>query len=551
MKRKQSLLLVIIMLISVIASACSSGSSNTENGEQQGNQSSGGPVKIKIFTQQDATQDLKNSAFTKFAEEKFNIKFDWEIIPYDGAKEKRQISLASGDYADTYMLADYVDQFSQSEVLRYSKQGVFIPLNDLIDQYAPHIKAAFESNPTLRAMNTAPDGNIYGLVNYSECYHCSFPNKMWINTKWLKKLNLEEPKTTEEFKKVLEAFKTRDPNGNGKADEVPLSGSIEDFGVRVIPFLMNGFIYDDDRNYLMMKDGKVDTAANKPEWKEGLTYIKSLYDEGLIDMGAFTQNAEAFKRIGENANAEILGAGAAMHPAIFVDTGTGNRYGSDYNPLPPLTGPHASYAVNSGTSVTPGAKFVITNKASKEAQIALMKLVDYIYTPEGQANASAGKEGVAWRKPVEGERALGNDVAPAFASIPVPDGEKPHNTAWTGMGHFYMPKSYRDSWVQEENIYAPNGYERRLYEATLLYDGKQPKEVFPAWALWIDPAETDEQSLLQVNIKNYVDQAALQFITDSKDINKDWDAYVKGLDDLGIKRFLEIMQHSYDTTYKK
>ena len=25
---------------------------------------------------------------------------------------------------------------------------------------------------------------------------------------------------------MLEAFKTKDPNGNGKADEVPLSGSI-------------------------------------------------------------------------------------------------------------------------------------------------------------------------------------------------------------------------------------------------------------------------------------------------------------------------------------
>ena len=84
---------------------------------------------------------------------------------------------------------------------------------------------------------------------------------------------------------------------------------------------MNGFIYDDDRTYLILNDGKVDTVANKPEWKEGLTYIKSLVDAGLIDPGAFTQNAEAFKKIGDNADAELLGAGAGMHPAIFVTTG--------------------------------------------------------------------------------------------------------------------------------------------------------------------------------------------------------------------------------------
>ena len=55
------------------------------------------------------------------------------------------------------------------------------------------------------------DGNIYGLVAYTQCFHCSYPNKMWINTKWLKKLNLKMPKTTDDFKKVLEAFKTRTP----------------------------------------------------------------------------------------------------------------------------------------------------------------------------------------------------------------------------------------------------------------------------------------------------------------------------------------------------
>ena len=64
-----------------------------------------------------------------------------------------------------------------------------------------------------------------------------------------------------------------------KADEVPLSGSTEDFGVRIIPYLMNSFVYDDDRNYLTMNGGKVESAAITPEWKEGLTYIKSLYDE--------------------------------------------------------------------------------------------------------------------------------------------------------------------------------------------------------------------------------------------------------------------------------
>ncbi|QGR00195.1 extracellular solute-binding protein [Paenibacillus psychroresistens] len=508
------------------------------------------PVDIKVFAVQETGTELNTNAFTKLLEEKFNAKFKFETVPGDGAKEKRQISLASGDYPEAYILTAYIDQFTQADVVKYGKQGVFLPLNDLIAQYAPNITAAMEAHPDLKAYNTSPDGNIYGLVSYTQCFHCSYANKMWLNTTWLDKLKLTMPTTTEEFKTVLKAFKNNDPNGNGKKDEVPLSGSKEDFGVRLIPFLMNGFIYDDDRNYLNLVNGKVDTAANKPEWKEGLAYIKSLYDEGLIDLGAFTQNAEAFKKIGENGNAQILGAGAGMHPAIFVNIDDGNKYSKDYNAVPPLTGPHASFATHDGGGVTPGAKFVITNKASKEAQIALIKMVDYMYTPEGQTNSSSGKEGVIWRKPTADEKALGKDVAAAFAPIPQVDGAAPHNTGWSGMGHFYQPKEYRDSWVASTEIYKSSGYERRLYDATLLYQGHEPKELFPLWAVWVDPADADESTMLQTNIKNYIEQGELQFITGNKDLNKDWDAYVKGLDNLKLSRYLEIMQKAYDATAK-
>lgn len=530
-----------ILVLALVLGACSMAPDAAVDGAE-----AGAPLPIRVFAQQEPSGDLETNDFTKELEGRFNVKFEWNAVASAGAKEKRQISLAGGDYPDAYILTTYVDQFSQADVLRYGKQGVFVPLNELIDEYAPNIKAAMAENRALRAFNTAPDGNIYGLVGYSECYHCSYPNKMWINTAWLEALKLDMPKTTEEFRNVLRAFKTMDPNGNGLADEIPLSGSIEDFGVRVVPFLMNGFIYDDDGTYLRLTDGKVSMAADKPEWREGLAYINALYDEGLLDPGAFTQNAVAFKQIGENASAPILGAGAAMHPDIFVNTGPGNTRGKDYNPLPPLQGPHVSYATHVNIGVTPGAKFVITNKASKEAQIALIRMVDYMYTPEGQAFAETGKEGVDWRKPLPGEQALNPEMEPRFARIPVESGKKSNNSGWSGMGHFYMPKDYRDSWVQGTDIYAPDGYERRLMEATKLYEGHEPEQVLAAESLWIEPEVADEINYLQMGIRNYVEENALQFITGNKHLEEDWEAYVNGLKELGADRYVEIMQRAYD-----
>ncbi|MGO4542195.1 extracellular solute-binding protein [Paenibacillus sp. 2TAB19] len=546
--QKYFIRLIAVLLIPFILGGCTD--INNKGGSEDGSGKDADAVPIRVFAQQDTWFDLATNDFSKELEKKFNAKFEWIAVPYEGAREKRQISLASGDYADAYILTSYIDQFSQADVLRYGQQGVFLPLNELIEQYAPHIKAAMEQNPTLRAYSTAPDGNIYGLVGYSECYHCSYPSKMWLNTKWMEQLGLAIPQTTEQFKQVLQAFKTQDPNGNGVADEIPLSGSIEDFGVRVIPFLMNGFIYDDDRTYLHLTNGRVDTVADKPEWKEGLAYIKSLYDEGLIDPGAFSQNAEAFKRIGENDGEQLLGAAAAMHPAIFVDVGPDNTRGSDYSPLAPLQGPNASFATYSRIGVAPGAKFVITNKASREAQIALIQMVDYMYTPEGQAFAEVGMEDVDWRKPALGELALNPDVKPVFASIPDKDGEKPNNSNWSGMGHFYMPKTYRESWVQGMDIYAPDGYERRLMEATKLYDGHEPDEVLSVESLWIHPDEADEVNFLQINLKNYVEEYALQFITGNQKLDEDWESYVKGLHDLNVDRYVAIMQKAYDSALK-
>lgn len=548
MKKKLTTVISILLAVSLMLAACST--QNGNEGATNTNDNAAGspeetavskPVTIKIFAQANAETDMSTNSFSKLVEEKFNIKFEWQTVPWDGAGEKRQISLASGDYPDLYMLIPWIDKFSQTDILRYSQQGVMLPLDDLINEYAPNIKAALDKYPYYKAMNTAPDGKIYSLTQLNECYHCSYPSKLWINSSWLKKLNLQMPQTLDEFKKVMEAFKTEDPNGNGTADEAPLSGA----GVNLVPFFMNGFIYNDSKTYLTLNDGKVDIAANKEEWKQGLQYMKSLYEEGLIDESAMLSNYDEFKKLGDNGT---LGAGAASHPNIFVTGGTDNS--KNYDAVPPLTGPNSSYATYN-YPVDSGATFVLTNKASKEVQIAAIKLVDYLFTQEGQIRGHFGEEGLDWKKPESGDVAIDENLTPLLATISLKEGEKPHNSNWGAMAQYFQPMEFRNAWIASADIYESAGYERRLFEATKLYDGKQPKEIFPHWAIWINPSVADEAAMLQTNIKSYIEQGMLQFMTGNKDLNNDWDEYVNGLDKLDLARYLEIMQQSYDTSFKQ
>ncbi|PWU69904.1 extracellular solute-binding protein [Gracilibacillus dipsosauri] len=535
MKQKHFHALLLFMFLMIIASACDSGEEASEEVEN-----SDGYTNMSVFIAENGEMDLETNSFTEFAEDEFDIHFEFQKTSYDSssAKEKRQISLASGDYPDVFFLVDWVDKFEPSELLKYGEQGALIPLNDLIEEHAPNLSKVLDERDSFRKIATAPDGNIYGIPGLEECFHCTWPNKLWLNTDWLEKLNLDIPSTHEELKEVLTAFKEQDPNGNGKQDELPLSGSAASPNHSIIPILMNGFVYDDAQTRLLVKNGEVSFAANTPEWREGLEYIHSLYEEGLIDSGAFTQNRDAFIQLGNNADNVILGAAAAQHPWEFVDNE--NQYA--YNPIAPLQGPNHQYATYN-YPVTNGATFAITNKASEKTQVKAIKLLDYMFTIDGMVRAHLGVEGEDWVTSEESDVAINEDVEP---NVKLLHPEEPTNNNWSAAAQYYQPREFRDGQVQAEDIYTDEGYERRLQEATYLYEGKEPEETFPFWAAWYPEEVQDEYSTLETNILDNVEQSATQFITGELSLEDDWDDYVNGLESLGVDRYVEINQEAYD-----
>ena len=90
-------------------------------------------------------------------------------------------------------------------------------------------------------MITAPDGNIYALPNITMSIPNSYPFRMWINKVWLDNIGAKIPDTTEEFRSVLRDFKTKDPNQNGKDDDIPLEGSTGGWHTAGHAFFINSF----------------------------------------------------------------------------------------------------------------------------------------------------------------------------------------------------------------------------------------------------------------------------------------------------------------------
>ncbi|WP_166997350.1 hypothetical protein [Paramicrobacterium fandaimingii] len=98
------------------------------------------------------------------------------------------------------------------------------------------------------------------------------------------------------------------------------------------------------------------------------------------------------------------------------------------------------------------------------------------------------------------------------------------------------------------DIYTEEGAERRFYQATELYEGKESDAMFPYWNVWVPDDDSNELSTLTTNVENYVATATAEFITGVRDPNSDadWSAYVDGLAGLGADRYVEIWQNAYD-----
>ncbi|MGP6146490.1 hypothetical protein [Jeotgalibaca sp. A122] len=485
----------------------------------------------------------ETNELTQYVEEEFGLNINFETVNQAAAKEKRQLSLASGDFPDAYWVINWLDPITKVEAQKYGQEGVFIRLNDLIDEHMPNLKKLMEELPYLEKGITSPDGNIYALPPINEAYHSSRYGKVWINTEWLDNLGLEMPATTEEFRTVLQAFKNDDPNGNGIQDEIPLSGEPGQLGNDPSIFLMNAFLPNNGKDFINVKNGTLELAPMQEEWKEGLKYINSLYQEGLIDPAAYTQNSDAYKQLGTPGDGTVvLGAGAGSHLAILTDLA--HEASRSYDVVTPLKGPGGAQFTPSDYGDIKFFTFAITNEASEEQAIALLKLADFAYSEEGTMMFTKGKEGLDWQAGGPEDIDLLGEQA-KYATLEVPSEEK-IDFAWGEKGPFALTRELRDSIAADTDEFSILGYERRLYNATLKYDGFEPEENFNSEAAWLAPEYADELNLLQVNLKKYIDENTVQFITGAKDIDKDWDNYIKGFDQLQANRYLEIYQESYD-----
>lgn len=533
-----------LLALSMVLGGCSSTTSDTPSGAESttsaasaastasagaSGEDAGLPITPELTTYEMVCSLSNNwgnpadGSFWKDMEAKTNIHIEWTTFLDSEKDEKYSLMMTAGDYKDAFIggLGG-----GDAHMVDYGSQGVYIALNDLIDQYGANFKQRVaEVQPDIMNRITTTDGNIYGMP--SLLYNPSIYNNTFINKTWLDQLGLSVPTTTDEFVEVLKAFKEKDPNGNGEADEIPVSFIFKDWGAADHGPYFGSFGYPLAPDYILIDSGKVHYLGAEDSFKKTAEWLGQLYSQGLLDKECFTQDDSSYSA---KASTNTLGVFSSWDATSAAD------YADDYVLLETLKGPDGEQnALKEGITGFYRDQFMITNKA-KNPEL-LIRWIDQFYADdETSYNATYGVgpgPDMAWDYDASGNMVVNESAGDAYErgkqQLPFAPGilgEKAHSAL--------------------DNTTA-NKKKSGYTESLLQYAGKFEDGTWVRWpSCFMTADESEELSTLDTDLLTYSKNMLAKWIAGESDVNSDWDSYRAELQKIGVDRWVELRQQVYD-----
>ena len=213
-------------------------------------------------------------------EKRTNIKIDWQVTKERSAYIKQiGVRLAAGDAPDFFETGDSSDA-GKFNIIKLYQNGSIIRTTELIKKYAPNIHRDIKNDFFIRAALTGDDGHLYAVYpkvdgRFKDGVMC---RGLHYREDWRRRLGLKEPQTMEEYYELFKAYAEKDPNRDGKIDELPFWANKIDqysffgsvYGLELSNTGSKGFHADDS--------GQIICDFIRPEYKDFLAMMKKFYE---------------------------------------------------------------------------------------------------------------------------------------------------------------------------------------------------------------------------------------------------------------------------------
>lgn len=496
----------------------------------------GKPI-VTIMVRRNVTDNpMAQTSFSKDLEAACDCTINWQEVSDNAWGQQKSAKMAAGEFPDIGL-----SLFSTTDAVKYSDS--FEDLKPHLKQM-PNVEEYFEANPD--ALKYVRVGKSIPLLpsDRGKGYEVSGTH-MFINKTWLDKLGLQMPTTWDELEQVLKAFKNEDPNGNGKADEVPMNIRGLGFGLWSPLTLMNseGVVTSfmgggaSEQGYYV-DNGKVKSYMTSPALKDVLAYLHELMSQGLIPKDVLTRDASQY-------NAQTISDGKTAITGVSFGWSNysefGDSLGDQYVTLPPLKKDASTpdsqvkwdYSQDAARWAYSGSGVTVSSTAANKD--AIFKIINAMY----------------------GERL---SVAGYFGSIPDIVTDDGNHTYTINKQKAYA--EYPDTravalqdrfggWIRDDvTIVNDTNADQVTASDLAVRDARSRvdpiKDVIP---IYVRPDSDDTDTLQNNNtaIFNYANNQYAKWVQNGG-IDKEWDSYLKKISEpsLGLENNIAIWQKWYD-----
>ena len=513
-----------------------------------------GKISALIVNSADRVVPVEDLEMCKVWFEDTGIEFEWQAIPSEGAQEKINLMLASGEELPD-VLWSFGDGKSGNIVVQYADQDIFMPTEGLINEYMPNLKKILDDSENYWSEITAPDGHTYGFPYIEEMYGLVLTGgPLLINKTWLDEVGREVPTTVDEWVDCLKAFRDGgDLNGNGADDEIPMAtwfGATDTFGSYNMFYRFTGAFGCADSycggnayaDHLRLVDGKVTFTAQDEAFRKTAAFFNMLYDEGLIWNGSFEADESAsYKSSLIKEDVARIGCFGTWTDQEITNLDVHDEYVA----IPRLQGEagmtgfennYSELQDSSNTAITTTCKF----------PHVVAKFVDYMVgDPAISIQSNWGAEGYNYVKDENG-----------ILRTPLDEqGRYQPQTEYTTFGEARVNSTTtRGSMIVLNEYYETvAGY---AYDAVQLLENQKTNgkdEIMEEYdtipRVMMTTTELSRLAQIQPTISDIVDRYINQWVTGGV-TDDNWNAYLGELQSAGVEELVSIYQSAVDRSRK-
>ena len=245
-------------------------------------------------------ETLENNRYVAAAEKALNIKIKYLWLKNDadkGYEKQLRLAITAGEIPDMFIVTN------QNDLVQLAESGLIMPVDDVVYKYFTTWDKQIQSSDGGKLYEMAMyDGQCYGIpCNISDTDTFSY---IWLRKDWMDKLNLEAPKTMDDLRNIMLAFK-----------EAKLGGSENTYGM-----VIDKDLYYSTRGlfagygaypefWVEDESGNLVWGGTQENVKKALSFLNGLYNDGLLDKEFITQSNTDAKALMFNSQAGILYAG--------------------------------------------------------------------------------------------------------------------------------------------------------------------------------------------------------------------------------------------------